>query len=83
VDEAKHARTLRERGIGFDDPPESFEGPIIISQDPRRNYGEERFRAVGESEGNISACRVYLARRVRIISVRRAHRKGNQAVAIT
>ncbi|HEY2484117.1 MAG TPA: BrnT family toxin [Candidatus Binataceae bacterium] len=52
-DEAKHAKTLRERGIGFDDGARIFEGPVVIWQDRRCSYGESRFRAIGESEGDI------------------------------
>jgi uncharacterized protein len=79
-DEAKQARTLRERGVGFDDAAQIFEGPVIIWQDTRRNYGEDRFRAVGESEGDILHV-VFTLRgdRVRIISVRRANRKETKA----
>ena len=53
-DDAKHARTLRERGIGFDDGARIFAGPTIIWQDARHDYGEDRFRAVGETEGKSS-----------------------------
>ena len=75
-DEAKHAKTLRERGIGFDDGARIFEGPVAISQDTRRNYGEARFRAVGESEGDIlHVVFTWRGDAVRIISVRRANRK--------
>ena len=75
-DEAKHAKTLRERGIGFDDGARIFEGPVVISHDARRKYGEERFRAVGESEGDIlHVVFTWRGDTVRIISVRRANRK--------
>ena len=52
-DEAKHAKTLRDRGIGFDDGARIFAGPILIWEDARREYGEGRFRAVGETNGDI------------------------------
>jgi uncharacterized DUF497 family protein len=29
-DEAKHAKTLRDRGIGFDDGARIFAGPVLI-----------------------------------------------------
>jgi uncharacterized DUF497 family protein len=35
-DEAKHARTLRERGIGFDDAARIFARPVLIWQHPPR-----------------------------------------------
>jgi uncharacterized DUF497 family protein len=43
-DEAKHAKTLRDRGIGFDDGAPIFAGPVLIWEDARREYGEDRFR---------------------------------------
>jgi uncharacterized DUF497 family protein len=74
--EAKHAKTLRERGIGFDDGARIFLGRCVIWQDIRQDYGEERFRAVGEAEGVVLHV-VYTLRGtvIRIISVRRANRK--------
>ena len=54
----------------------NFEGPVVIWQDTRREYGEDSFRAVGESQGDV--LHVVFTRRsaaVRIISVRRANRK--------
>ena len=50
-DEAKHAKTLCDRGIGFDDGARIFAGPVLIWEDARREYGEGRFRAVGETNG--------------------------------
>ena len=52
-DEAEHAKTLRDRGIGFDDGARIFAGPVLIWEDVRREYGEGRFRAVGETKGDI------------------------------
>jgi uncharacterized DUF497 family protein len=34
-DEAKHAKTLRGRGIGFDDGARIFAGPVLIWQPPQ------------------------------------------------
>ena len=65
---------LRDRGIGFDDGARIFAGPVLIWEDARREYGEDRFRAIGETEGGIFHV-VFTWRRgdvVRIISVRRA-----------
>ena len=78
-DEAKHAKTLRERGIGFDDAARIFARPVLIWQDTRLDYGEDRFRAVGEADGEI--LHVAFTRRddvMRIISVRRASRREAQ-----
>jgi uncharacterized DUF497 family protein len=75
-DEAKHAQTLRNRGIGFDDGALIFAGRIIVWSDTRQDYGEARFRAIGQSCDDI--LHVAFTHRgdiTRIISVRRANRK--------
>jgi uncharacterized DUF497 family protein len=41
----KDARTLRERGIGFDDAAQILAKLVLIWHDSGRDYGEERFRA--------------------------------------
>ncbi len=79
-DASKHAKTLRERGVGFDDGARIFAGPTVIWEDTRRDYGEDRFRAVGDTEGDI--LNVVFTRRgeaVRIISERPANRQGTRA----
>ncbi len=50
-DDAKHERNQRERGFGFDYAVLIFAGPTIEWVDHRRDYGEQRIRAVGEVEG--------------------------------
>jgi uncharacterized protein len=79
-DEANHAKNLRQRGIGFDDGARIFAGSVLIWQDTRRDYGEDRFRAVGESEGDIlHLVFTWRSDRMRIISVRRANRREIRA----
>jgi uncharacterized protein len=78
-DGAKHARNLRERGIGFDDGARIFDGPVLLWEDNRREYGEDRFRAVGESTGDIlHVAFTWRGEVMRIISVRRASRKETE-----
>lgn len=78
-DRAKHARTLRERGLGFDDAARIFAGPVLIWEDARRDYGEVRLRAVGETEGDIlHVAFTWRGSVLRIISARRASRKEAQ-----
>ncbi|GBR74147.1 BrnT family toxin [Acidiphilium acidophilum] len=75
-DEAKHAQTLHNRGLGFDDGARIFAGPIIVWPDTRRDYGEPRFRAVGRTAQDIlHVAFTYRGDTIRIISVRRASRK--------
>jgi uncharacterized DUF497 family protein len=78
-DEAKHAKTLRDRGIGFDDGARILAGPVLIWEDTRREYGEDRFRAVGETDGDIlHVVFTWRTDAVRIISVRRANRRETE-----
>jgi len=41
---AKDARTMQERGFGFDDASRIFSGRVVTWEDDRRDYGEQRFR---------------------------------------
>jgi uncharacterized protein len=78
-DEAKHAKTLRDRGIGFDDGARIFAGPVLIWKDARPEYGEDRFRAIGETNGDIlHVVFTWRGDVLRIISVRRANRRETE-----
>ncbi|MEJ0049345.1 MAG: BrnT family toxin [Rhodospirillales bacterium] len=80
-DPAKHARTLRERGIGFDLASEIFDQPVLQIVDARRDYGEVRVKAIGQTTDGRLLAVVYTDRRdLRwIISARAASRKERQA----
>jgi uncharacterized DUF497 family protein len=52
-DPAKHEKTRRERGFGFDYASRVFAGPTVDAIDRRWDYGEERFRAIGEIDGRV------------------------------
>jgi uncharacterized protein len=78
-DEAKHAKTLGERGVSFDDGARIFARRVLIWEDTRRDYREDRFRAVGETEGEVlHVAFTWRGDVMRIISVRRASRKETQ-----
>jgi uncharacterized DUF497 family protein len=49
-DEDKRLKNLEECGVDFRDAALIFEGPVIAKEDTRENYGEQRFRAVGQSD---------------------------------
>jgi len=75
-DATKSEATERRRGIRFERAAEVLSGPHIMWTDDRRDYGEHRIRAVGESAGEV--LHVVFTRRgaaVRVISVRKANRK--------
>jgi uncharacterized DUF497 family protein len=61
-DEAKHAKTLRGRGIGFDDGARIFEGPVMIWQDAAATMARSA-SGPWRQRRRPSACRVHLARR--------------------
>ena len=46
--EVKRLSNLEERGVDFRDAALIFEGTVIAKEDMRDNYGEQRFRAVGQ-----------------------------------
>ncbi|HTB47167.1 MAG TPA: BrnT family toxin [Acetobacteraceae bacterium] len=45
--------TRRERGFGFDHAARVFAGRTIEAADIRRDYGEDRVRAIGEIDGRV------------------------------
>jgi uncharacterized DUF497 family protein len=75
-DPVKSAATEQRRGIGFDHAVEIFTGRMIQWTDDRKDHGEQRVRAVGESAGELLHI-VYTRRGeiIRIISARRANRR--------
>lgn len=46
-DPHKRIRTLRERGLDFEDAARVFAGPRYTIADDRKNYGESRFQTYG------------------------------------
>ncbi len=74
-DEEKRRRNLEKHGFDFADAPIVFQGPVIIYEDDRFDYDEDRLIAVGFLRGRIVAI-VYVERNgdLRIISMRKANR---------
>ena len=79
-DEAKSYLNRLERGFGFDYVIKVFAGPIIETEDRRRDYGESRMSVIGAIEGDVYVV-VYTPRsgRRRIISARPANRRERNA----
>jgi uncharacterized protein len=78
-DQAKDAANRRKHGIGFREASEIFRGFIVTAEDDRRDYGEQRFAALGEYDGEI--IRVVFTRRrdnIRIISAWKASRNDRK-----
>lgn len=75
-DEQKSETAFRERGFDFDFAIGICAGPIIEIEDVRKDYGETRIKAVGETHGFVLAV-IYTDRldTRRIISARLANKK--------
>jgi len=52
-DPDKRARTLRERGLDFEDAPIVFAGLTVDVEDTRKDYGEMRMICYGKLEGRL------------------------------
>lgn len=78
-DEKKRQRNIAERGIDFLTAIRIFNNPVLISEDTRKDYGEERFRALGHIDGEYYIV-VYTEREanIRIISAWKAGRHERQ-----
>ena len=52
-DPQKRLKTLRERGLDFEDAPLVFAGPTLEAEDLRKDYGETRIICYGYLEGRL------------------------------
>ena len=76
-DEAKRSANIAKHGIDFVDAQEMFAGPMLVSSDTRKEYGEARQIGFGFVRGRLMAA-VFTEREpgaIRIISVRKANRR--------
>jgi len=78
-DEAKSNRNLKERGLDFENAAMIFDSPVHIALDDRKDYGEDRFIALGAVDDVVLVV-VYTDRGEvrRIISARHANRKERE-----
>lgn len=72
-DEAKRLTNLRKHEIDFADVPAMFDGDIVVIEDNRYDYGEQRFVTFGLLQWRVIAV-VNTERKdcIRIISARKA-----------
>jgi uncharacterized DUF497 family protein len=78
-DAFKDASNQRKHGIGFREASQIFSGLVIVAPDRRRDYGEPRWVALGEYDGDV--IRVVFTERgsvVRIISAWKANRNERE-----
>lgn len=52
-DPAKRERTLKDRGLDFEDAPIVFSGLTVEVEDTRKDYGEKRIICFGQLEGRL------------------------------
>jgi uncharacterized DUF497 family protein len=73
-DSAKDAANQRKHGIGFREAVEIFRGFVVFAEDRRHDYGEQRFIALGEYDGEVIRL-VFTERKrnIRIISAWKAN----------
>jgi uncharacterized DUF497 family protein len=73
-DEQKRARNLVKHGVDFVDVLPLFDSDTLEAADDRTNYGETRFRCLGEIAGRVFAVTyTWRGSNRRIISARKAN----------
>ena len=76
-DDAKNAASIAERGIDFACVYKFDFANAFIEADTRRDYGEDRFRALGLIERTLHQLAFTLRNRnIRVISLRRANARA-------
>ena len=61
-DENKRNANLKKHGIDFADAVRMFNGPVVEWLDEREDYGEDRFLALAELDGQVILCVAYAVR---------------------
>jgi uncharacterized DUF497 family protein len=79
-DDAKDRANIAKHGISLRAAPVLLVGSYATVLDDRKDYGEERWQAIGEIAGRLFVC-VYTMRRdaCRVISLRKANRRESDA----
>ena len=74
-DEAKNRCNIRKHGLDFAEAEEMFRDVLIAEPDTREDYGERRWRGVGNIRGRTTVVifTELAPDTIRIISLRRAH----------
>ena len=74
-DEAKRQSNLEKHGLDFADAEKVFAGPMVLFEDTRRDYGEQRMIGIGLLETLVVlVVHVESDDEIRIISMREADR---------
>ncbi len=81
-DQAKSARNIKERGIGFERFADMDLEHAISSEDTRTEYGERRIRMFGPIDDRLHVAVItFRGDRIRVISLRRANRREERRYA--
>jgi len=78
--DAKNEANQRKHGIGFREAAEIFRGYVLEAEDLRRDYGERRFVALGEYDGEV--IRLVFTKRnnkIRLITAWKANRNDRKS----
>lgn len=74
-DENKNIANIKNHDIDFCDAWQVFDKPILRKIDNRKNYGEERWIALGKiKELTVTVVYTHRAKKIRVISIRRANK---------
>jgi uncharacterized protein len=77
-DSVKHDANVKKHKISFEDAIKIFDGFVLETED-KRDYGEPRIWAIGETEGNVFfVVYTWRSNSRRIISARLAGRKEKE-----
>jgi len=72
-DEAKRQANIAKHGLDFIDAPRVFAGPLVLFEDSRHDYGEQRMIGIGLLDFLVVLIvHVESDEEIRIISMRRA-----------
>jgi uncharacterized protein len=72
-DETKRKSNLAKHGLDFKDAARIFAGPLVLFEDDRSDYGEQRMIAMGLLDSLVAVIvHVELDNTIRIISMRKA-----------
>lgn len=79
-DQNKNQLNRAKHKLDFADAQEVLEGECLVSKDCRKDYGEERYIAMGELRGRLIVL-VYTVRegKCRVISMRKANEREQKA----
>ena len=80
-DPRKNAQYIRERGLSFGDVAMLDWDNVIVRLDTRKDYGEDRFRALADGPDGKPYVVVFTTRgdMTRVTSFRRAHEQERQS----